>query len=157
MIARGRGRKRRRGIAAVEAALTFPLLLTILVGLWEVGRLVEVKQVLVNAAREGGRQASIGTKTAAQIQADVLNYIRLDGLSTQGAGVTVTNLTSPSVVDPSQAAQLDRIRVTVTIPFDSVKLSLLNRVYAAPTLSASSEWKSMKDLPVDFSAVIPIY
>lgn len=50
--------KRRRGIAAVEMALIAPLLFTFLVGVWEVGRFIMVKNILENAAREGGRLAA---------------------------------------------------------------------------------------------------
>jgi Flp pilus assembly protein TadG len=40
-----------------------PLILSIVAGLWEVGRVVEVQQLLANAAREAGRQAATGQYT----------------------------------------------------------------------------------------------
>ena len=42
---------------AVEAAFVLPLALIFLFGTWEVGRIIELNQILYNAAREG---ASIG-------------------------------------------------------------------------------------------------
>ena len=54
-------RRFRRGVAAVEAALLLPLALLLMLGTWEVGRMVEVSQILNNAAREGGRSASTGS------------------------------------------------------------------------------------------------
>ena len=144
MILQKRTWKRRRGIAAVELAVTSPLLLLILMGVWEVGRLVEVKQVLVNSAREGCRQASLGSKTADEISSDVVNYLARDGLNTAGVTVTVSNLTAPDVTDPSQASQLDRLRVVVSIPFDNVKWAVLDKLFAGSNIFAASEWVSMK-------------
>ena len=45
---------------AVEAAVVLPLLLILMLGVWEVGRMIQVQQVLVNAAREGARLAGGG-------------------------------------------------------------------------------------------------
>ncbi len=53
-------RQQRRGVAAVELALLLPLILLLLMGLWEIGRAIDVQQLMSNAAREGGRQASTG-------------------------------------------------------------------------------------------------
>ena len=50
-------RRHRSGVAAVEMALTLPLVLTLLVGTWEVGRIIEVQQFLNVGAREAARQA----------------------------------------------------------------------------------------------------
>ncbi len=50
---------RRRGAAAVEmAVVTAALLVPTIIGLWEVGRLVYVMQVVSHAAREGARLAA---------------------------------------------------------------------------------------------------
>ena len=50
----------RRGSAAVEAAVVMPVIVTMLLGMLEVGRLVEVQEIMNNAAREGARQAAGG-------------------------------------------------------------------------------------------------
>ncbi len=42
----------RRAAAAVEMALLAPLMTTLLLGIWEVARMVEVQQLVNNAARE---------------------------------------------------------------------------------------------------------
>lgn len=49
----------RSGVAAVETAvvLTF-LLVPLLIGIWEMGRLVQVQQIVANSAREGARLAA---------------------------------------------------------------------------------------------------
>ena len=43
---------RRHGVAAVEFAVCLPLLCLVLTGLWEVGRIVQVSEVMWNSARE---------------------------------------------------------------------------------------------------------
>ena len=58
----------RSGIAAVETALVLPVLLTFLIGLWEVGRILEIQQILCIAARDAARQAGSGLLTNSQVQ-----------------------------------------------------------------------------------------
>src|SRR5207248_6690665 len=95
---------RRRGTAAVELAVCLPLLLTLILGAWEVGRLVEVKQLLCNAVREGGRQAATGTQTTAQVQQYVVNYLNTNGISgVTTSMVTFQDLTHTAVKDPTGA------------------------------------------------------
>lgn len=84
----------RQGVAAVEMSVVLPFLLLLLLGVWEVGRMVEVQQLLCNAVREGGRQASTGAKTVAQVKADVVLYLTQNGISKVTTNdVTVTNIT----------------------------------------------------------------
>lgn len=51
---------RRRGQAMVEMAIVVVLLLTLLIGIMEVGWLVKNSNTIVNASREGARYASLG-------------------------------------------------------------------------------------------------
>ncbi|HWA99735.1 MAG TPA: TadE family protein, partial [Pirellulales bacterium] len=51
----------RRGAVAVEAALLLPVLVTLMLGVWEVGRMIQVYEILDNAVREGARVAAGGT------------------------------------------------------------------------------------------------
>src|SRR5687767_1210234 len=112
----------RRGVAAVELAVVLPFLLLLLLGIWEVGRMVEVQQLLTNATREGGRQASTGVKTVAQVKDEVAQYLKQNGISKVAASdVTVTNLTDSTRAEPASAVQLDRFRISVSIPFNSVR------------------------------------
>ena len=82
--------RRRRGVAAVEAAVLLPLALMLMLGTWEVGRMVEVSQILNNAAREGGRSASTGQYTNSQVQQTVLNYLMNAGLPSASATVRLS-------------------------------------------------------------------
>ena len=61
----------RRGVAAVEFAVILPLLLLLLVGIWELGRIIHVQQTINNAARDGARlgaQANVVSTTGAYTQ-----------------------------------------------------------------------------------------
>jgi Flp pilus assembly protein TadG len=156
---------RHQATAAVEFALVSPLLLVLLLGLWEVGCMVEAQQVLNNAAREGARQGSTGQKTLSEVQAAVTNYIAASGFSSSGISVTVTNVTQNTVNgDPRTFNHLDHFRVDVVLPFNNVRWILLNRFNTTtfgtiPTpshLLAEAHWHSMKDqtLTVSFSPPI---
>ncbi|MEW6173491.1 MAG: TadE family protein [Bacillota bacterium] len=56
--------KNTRGQATVELALILPILLLILFGIMEFGRIFSAYLIITNAAREGARQASIGADNA---------------------------------------------------------------------------------------------
>jgi Flp pilus assembly protein TadG len=160
--------ERRAGAAAVEFAFTAPLLLVLLIGLWEVGRMVEAQQVLDNAAREGARQGSTGQRSLTEVQNTVTNYLSAAGFSTTGVSVTVTNVTQNTTnADPRNYNHLDHFRINVTLPFNNVRWILLNRFSPSPssgfasisspaTLQAESDWYSMKDEQLTVSFLPPI-
>ncbi len=149
-------RSARRGTAAVEVAVCLPLLMTLIIGAWEVGRLVEVKQLLCNAVREGGRQAATGSATTDQVQQYVINYLNTNGITgVTTSMVTFQDLTNPSVTDPTAAAQMDRLRVSVTVPYTAFRWSLLSQITSDTTLSASADWFSMVDAPITVNTTIP--
>lgn len=147
----------RRGAALVEFAFLFPLILILLVGIWEVGRMIEVQQAVSNAAREGGRQASTGQRTVAQVQQAVLNYLSNTGVSTAGTTVTVSNITAPGIPEPSNASQLHRLRVAVAVPFSNVRWVALDW-FVAPgsNITSQADWYSMKDIPLEVNPTMPI-
>jgi len=149
------GRAPRRGVAVVEFAAVVPLLLILLLGLWEVGRLLQVKQILANAAREGGRQAATGLKSTAEVQQYVRNSIQRAGLNTAGMpDPVVTNLTSALRNDPRTANQLDRFNIRVSMPTANFRWVLFQ--YTAASLDADATWVSLADIPVgNASEIIP--
>jgi Flp pilus assembly protein TadG len=145
MLISSRKAQPRRGAAAVELAMLSPLLVALLLGVWEVGRLIQVNQILSNAAREGGRQASTGLLSNSQVQTVVLQYLQRAGLPTANATVTVTNVTSSSR-DATAAQQLDQFRVTVTVPVADIKWVALSLVTTSSSnLSATTVWYSLRD------------
>jgi Flp pilus assembly protein TadG len=153
---------RRPGNACVELAVALPVLVTLLLGIWEVGRMVETTQVVSNAAREGVRAAANGNKTPTQIDTIVRNYLQAAGFNTTGYTVKVYNLTqnptpaanAPSD-DPNSAARLDELQVRVTLPFNNVKWIFLNQLTSVTTLNAEANWYVMRDEPLVVDSTMP--
>lgn len=164
-------RHRRGGAATVELAFVAPIFVVILVGLWEVGRLIQLKQVLNNAARDGARVAAqsvtinrTGTPTQIRVSTGdpnvkqtVLNYLTQAGLNLDPAQVTVTFafLTGDTTkTEPFQGAKGQQFRVTVTIPTASLRWTTLGFVNP-PTLSAEAVWTCLVDDPFTIDTTIP--
>jgi Flp pilus assembly protein TadG len=154
---------RRRGAAAVELALLLPfVLLPLLYGMWVMGRVVEVQQVVANAAREGGRAASTGQYTNAQVQQIVLNYLTSCGINTTGVTPQVS---SASGNDVSQAKQLEVLTVSLSVPYTNVQWIAgdMNMSWLSPnplidpsyTMNATVTWYSMVNVPLQIDQTIP--
>jgi hypothetical protein len=84
----------RRGVAAVEFAVCLPVMLVILSGLWEVGRMTEVQNVVWNSAREGARDASGGQATLLAVADNVRIYLQGAEPTAFGQGHPVTMIAS---------------------------------------------------------------
>ena len=67
---------RRHGAAAVEFAFCLPLICLFMLGLWEVGRITEVQNVMWNSAREGARDASTGQANLQAVANNLLIYLQ---------------------------------------------------------------------------------
>jgi len=158
---------RQAGIVAVEAALVLPILLLLMIGVWEVGRLVQVQQLLVNGVREGARAAAGGTingtpVTVATVEQVTLDYLRAAGLpeaAADAAIVTLTNVSANPWTDPVDAEPLDRFEVAVLIPpgaaFDALRLSMLSQITDVRSLTSTVVWTSANDLNMVVDATIP--
>ncbi|MGO8746502.1 MAG: TadE/TadG family type IV pilus assembly protein [Thermoguttaceae bacterium] len=145
-----------RGVAALELAIVLPILLTFLLGVLEVGRMLDVQVMLETAVGVGGRQASTGLSTNAQVQQDVINNLTFAGLPTQDVTVTVEDLTTPGT-DATQAAELDTLQVTVTIPFSDVRWAATALVTDNNTmLSATSTFRSARVNPYPTNIEPPV-
>jgi Flp pilus assembly protein TadG len=179
-------RRPRAGAAAVEFAVVLPLIFLLLVGTWEVARLVQVHAILSNAAREGARVAAQGqiiniTGTYTQIVVSdtdpnnpdvtsaVKNYVRNAdpnfrsglGIDTTGMTVTFTFVDSAGnpVSSPSQPWQGykgQRFRVTATLPYDNFRWTTLN-LLNVKTITATVDWMSMIDDPFQVNTTLPTW
>jgi Flp pilus assembly protein TadG len=144
----------------VEFAVVLPFFVTLLFGIWEIGRLTQVAQIMQNAAREAAREAATGTADLATIQSTITQYVqKAEPRITSYSGFTVAfaNITNPSVTDPTGCTQLDHFSITVTMPYDNVRWSL-SKVFmpAGSQVAAKVDWFSMADLPVTVTTGMPV-
>jgi Flp pilus assembly protein TadG len=110
-------RKKERGAALIESAITIPIILLISVGIFEFGRAYQTWQVLTNAAREGARQAILYGKSDADVRAAVRNYIDVGGLPLDG--FSAENIVLERNLD---MGTFEASKVTVTYPFNFIVL-----------------------------------
>lgn len=106
--------KKRRGQALVEFALLLPILLVILVGILEFGRVLFIYVNLFNSAREGARLGIVNPTNPTQIRQTVLDRLIL--VDPAQVNVTVNYDTGPGTAtftDPNQAGIGARVRVQV--------------------------------------------
>ncbi len=164
------GRKRRphgrRGVAAVEAAVCMPVILTLMLAMWQIGQIVEMSRIVRDAAREGARVAAGGANngtpvTVANVQTAVQNFLTAAGMpstAVNGAVISVTNLSADSWTNPGSALPLDQFSVTVTIPagapFNSLMFTGFN-LCGVTQLQATVDWLSANDTQLTVSTTLP--
>jgi Flp pilus assembly protein TadG len=118
-------RRSERGNALIETAITIPILLLLMVGIFEVGRAYETWQVLTNAAREGARMSVTPNSDPDTAEALVRQYMsegELGNFAT--ADVDVDNNASFVVNGTTVGASL----VTVDYPFEFIMLQPIARL-----------------------------
>jgi Flp pilus assembly protein TadG len=111
---------RRRAAALVEFAVVLPLLLTVLFGIIEFGQLFKVRLSAQQAAREACRIAVLQSTakpysdSGGPVMQKISQIMTAAGVSTYSAGMV--NIVEDSSGDPS-------VSVTITVPYDDVKLT----------------------------------
>jgi Flp pilus assembly protein TadG len=107
--------RNRKAAALVEMAVVFPVLLMLILGMVEVGRLGMVSQLVTTAAREGCRVAVLNGKTQANVEARIEELL-------ESAGIDDHSVTySPSTWSSVKASDTNNfIAVTVTVDYDDV-------------------------------------
>lgn len=144
-----------------------PVIVLLMLGMWELGAMIKAQQVFTNAAREGARLAAGGSDngndvTVAMVQQAVRDYLTGNGIpsaAVSGSTITLTNLSTNTWTNPADALPLDRYRVTITVPagtaYKSLLVSSLGSVTGATQLSVSQDWLSTKDSQVTVDAMLP--
>jgi hypothetical protein len=87
-----------------------------------------------------------------------LDYLERAGISTAGMpDPIIENLTAPERSDPTDAEQLDRIRVSATLPLGNFSWSPTHLFLASGTsLTVSVDWYSMRDNEIKIVTDIPV-
>src|SRR5205823_1525074 len=136
---------KREGSAAVEFAVVLPLLILLLVGVWEIGRLIQLQQIMNNAARDGARLASqavivgadgtitqIATSTGSpSVENTIRDYLHGAGIyDLTGLQITFQFIEGDtSLTEPYQGVKNQRFRLRVTMPYANLRwtnLSVIN-------------------------------
>lgn len=93
------------GQALVETAIALPILLALLIGIFEFASAYRVQQVITNGAREGARTAVLPTATNTEVSNQVKNYLNAGGIYTytlltqvNGADAAVNSATTGDAV-----------------------------------------------------------
>ena len=118
-------RERERGSAMVEAAICIPLLLVLMVGIFEVGRAYETWHVLTNAAREGARMAVMPTSDIDTTTGLIREYMANGQLT--GAGAAVVSIDEGASINVNGTA-VSASLVTVDYPFQFIMLQPIVRL-----------------------------
>ena len=108
----------RRGAAMLELAIVLPILIMLLLGIIEMGRVMMLNNVATNAVREASRRAIRPGMTNAEVLATVHGYLDAGGVSEKGRVVDVRNSAGASV-DLSTIKSHQEVSIEVSLPYSS--------------------------------------
>lgn len=112
-----RAHRKNRGISIIEMALLLPILMLVLMGIFEYGWMFWMNQQINNAARMGARIAVTEGATNAQVTA-AIDALMADA-EMGGSGYTI-DLDPPDVF---LALGGELVTVTVTVPYANITLT----------------------------------
>ena len=128
--------KERLGAAVVEFAVVAPLFILLVFGMIEFGRAVMVQQVLVNASREGARQAVLDGASLSEIEGRISGYLSSASIDNETVVYTVNG---SEVSDPTTAATFgDAVGVEIRVSFDDVSWMPVPNYIGGTVLRATS-------------------
>lgn len=152
-----RVRRSDEGAVAVEFALVIPVLLLLLFGIVDFGRLLYVKNALVYATADGARAAALHsttvgsneTQTAVAIVTAAAASMNITSVSGQGTAVTVPTTPASKFKlcppDTSAAVESATAIVSASIPFKWFSpATMLPIASGINSLSVTSTWLCVK-------------
>ena len=110
--------RRRRCLVSIEAALVFPLLLLLTLGLMELGWMILKSHQIANAARNGARIGVRIDATNADVQQAVDSLMAAAGMADSGYAVTLVP------ADVSQMNGGEQLTVTLTVLYENIDLGM---------------------------------
>lgn len=133
-----RGKGRDRGQSLVEFALIFPVLVVILLGIFDLGRVVFAYNSLTNAAREGAR-LGIVNQSETMIKSRAIAQGQM--VDSDAAAVEVFISNSTSAPDDDDCATAVRVACTVLVRYESDFVAItpiISTLVGTITLTAES-------------------
>jgi Flp pilus assembly protein TadG len=122
-VGRGPDRGSESGQAIIELAFALPLLLVLVMGIFDFGLMFQRFEVVTNAAREGARVGVLPSYSTADAQARAQQYLTSGGLT---SSATITAAVNPV----SFGAPLKTVnQITVTVQY------VHNYVFIGPILN----------------------
>jgi Flp pilus assembly protein TadG len=116
-------------VAVAEFALIAPLVGFLILGMFELGRGIVVKQIVCNAARKGGRTGILHQYGSSDIVNDAVNVMRDNGFDATkfdpsnnvgSVTITVTDPNGNTLSDALDAPPGSTVSVQVSIPVSSI-------------------------------------
>jgi len=105
----------------VELALALPLLLLILVGIFEFARAYSIKQSLVNAAREGARLAAVQSPLdSAAVDSAITYYLGANNVAVDSIRLGATDANTGAAKAFADADPGDAISVAAFTNYDFI-------------------------------------
>jgi Flp pilus assembly protein TadG len=99
----------RRGVTTVEFAVTIPILIVVLIGLFELVRLTNIRHAADNAAYEAARHVIVPGASAAEATTKGKDLLRRAGVKNSTLAVTPSPITEDTAL----------VTVTVTVPLST--------------------------------------
>ena len=126
------------GAELIEFALTFPLLVIVMLGIIDMGLLFQRYEVVTTAAREGARVAVLPDYSAADVRTRVAQYV---SAGIVGTAAFTTTVGAPQLVNIGGQC-MATITVNVSYPHSFLYLggigTYFGSTFGTKTLSASS-------------------
>ncbi len=110
-----------KGQSMVETALILPIILLILFGIIEFGRIFNAYIIIGNASREGARHAVVGGSDS-----DIIGTINYNTSTLDATAISIT-------ITPSSANRVRGIAVTVKVDYDvEIVVPLISSILPSP-------------------------